>query len=60
MNLARVRIARGDAAATEASLREALRIRTARLPADDWRIGQAQSLLAAALVARGRLDEAEA
>jgi len=59
VNLARVRIARGDAAATEASLREALRIRTARLQADDWRIGQAQSLLAAALVARGRLDEAE-
>jgi hypothetical protein len=59
VNLARVRIARGDGAATEASLREALRIRTARMRADDWRIGQAQSLLAAALVARGRLDEAE-
>jgi len=59
VNLARVRIARGDGAATEASLREALSIRTARMRADDWRIGQAQSLLAAALVARGHLDEAE-
>jgi hypothetical protein len=60
VNLSRVRIARGDAAATESGLREALRLRTARMRADDWRIGQAQSLLAAALAARGQREEAEA
>jgi hypothetical protein len=43
----------------EPLLRDALRLRTVRLRADDWRIGQAQSLLAAALAARGRVAEAE-
>ena len=59
VSLARVQIERGEAAGTEASLREVLRLRTARLRDGDWRIGQVQSLLAAALVARGDLAEAE-
>ena len=58
--LARVRIERGHADATEPMLREALRLRTARMLADDWRIGQAQSLLAAALVGRGHTHDTEA
>ena len=46
--------------ATEPMLREALRLRTARMLADDWRIGQAQSLLAASLVGRGHAHDTEA
>jgi len=59
VNLARVQIARGETADTEASLREALRVRTGRLRPDDWRIAQVQSLLAAVLAARGDLAGAE-
>jgi tetratricopeptide (TPR) repeat protein len=58
-NLARVRIARGDAAATEPSLRAVLSAREKRYPPGDWRIAQAQSLLGAALAAQKRYAEAE-
>ncbi len=59
VHLARVRIALGRAAATEGALRRVLGLRTASLRADDWRIGEAQSLLAAALAGRGHDREAE-
>ena len=59
VHLARVQIARGQGAATEAPLRRVLGLRTASLRADDWRIGEAQSLLGAALVGRGHDSEAE-
>ena len=59
VNLARLRIARGDGAATESSLRAALSAREKLYPAGDWRIAQTQSLLGAALVAQKRYAEAE-
>ena len=59
LNLARVRIARGDGAATEPALRHVLDARQRLYPAGDWRIGQAQSLLGAALVAGARDADAE-
>jgi serine/threonine protein kinase len=59
VNLARVRIARGDGAATESSLRAALSAREKLYPPDDWRIAQTRSLLAAALAAQKRYAEAE-
>src|SRR5690606_9469180 len=58
-NLSRVRIARGDAAATEETLRQVLRARERLYPAGNWRIAQTQSLLAAALLAEGRYADAE-
>jgi hypothetical protein len=59
VSLARVRIARGDGAATDASLRAILNARQQLLPPSDWRIAQAQSLLGAALMAQKRYAEAE-
>src|SRR5499427_6973845 len=59
VNLARVRIARGDGAAVIASLREVLSTRQRLFPADAWRIAQAQSLLGAALMAASQHAEAE-
>jgi eukaryotic-like serine/threonine-protein kinase len=59
INQARVRIARGDAAAAEPSLRSVLSAREHLYPPGDWRIAQAQSLLGAALMARARYSEAE-
>jgi tetratricopeptide (TPR) repeat protein len=59
VNLSRVRIARGDGAATESALREALSVRERLYPPDDWRIAQVQSLLGAALMAAKRDAEAE-
>ena len=59
VNLARVRIARDDAAATESSLRHALKIRAQVLAPGDWRIAQVQSLLGATLMAQRRYSEAE-
>ena len=59
MNLARVRIARGDGAATESALRDVLNAREKLYPAGDWRIAQAQSLVGAALMAQKRYVEAE-
>ena len=58
-NLARVRIARGDGAATEPSLRAVLSAREKLYPPGDWRIAQTQSLLGAALAAQKRYAEAE-
>jgi hypothetical protein len=59
VNLARVRIARGQGAAMEASLRPVLTARARLYPPGDWRIAQAQSLLGAALMAQGRYADAE-
>jgi len=59
VNLDRVRIARGDAAATESSLRAVLSAREKLYPPGDWRIAQTQSLLGAALAAQKRYGEAE-
>jgi hypothetical protein len=59
VNLARVRIARGDGAATESSLRAVLSAREKLYPRGDWRIAQTQSLLGAALAAQKRYAEAE-
>jgi serine/threonine protein kinase/tetratricopeptide (TPR) repeat protein len=58
-NRARVRIERGHAAETEDVLQRVLAARQQTLPAGDWRIAQAQSLLAAALMAQRRFAEAE-
>ena len=59
LNLARVRIERGQAAATVDDLKRILADRQRIYPAADWRIGQAQSLLGAALVAQRSYAEAE-
>jgi hypothetical protein len=59
VNLARVRIARGDGAATESTLRAALSAREKLYPPGDWRIAQTQSLLGAALAAEKRYADAE-
>ena len=59
INRARIRIARGHAAGTEDILRRVLGTRQRLLPAGDWRIAQAQSLLGAALIARRQFAEAE-
>ena len=59
VNLARVRIARGEGAATEPLLRHALSAREHLYPPGDWRIAQAQSLLGASLIAQKRYAEAE-
>lgn len=45
--------------AAEEALREVLRIHQKTLPGDHWRVADTQSLLGAALVAQGRLDDAE-
>jgi serine/threonine-protein kinase len=59
VNRARLLIARGEGARTEADLREVLLAREALYPAGDWRIGQVRSLLGAALMAQKRYSEAE-
>src|SRR5262249_45134249 len=59
INLERVRIARGDGAATESALRQVLSARERLYPVGDWRIAQARSLLGAALMARAQYAEAE-
>lgn len=58
LNAARVRIARGQIAGTEAIARHVLERRQQTLPASDWRIAQAQSVLAASLLAQKRVAEA--
>jgi eukaryotic-like serine/threonine-protein kinase len=60
VNLARVRIALGEAAATEPILRRALAARSRLYAPDDWRIAQTKALLGAALAARGQHADAEA
>jgi hypothetical protein len=59
LDLARVQGARGRAAGTEPVVRHALQIRERLYGDGDWRIGQAQSLLGAALLAQRRFAEAE-
>ncbi len=59
LHLSRVRILRGDGAATESTLRQILAAREKLYPAGDWRIAQAKSLLGAALMAQKRYAEAE-
>ena len=70
INLASVQLARNQAGAAEALLRQALPIRV-RAPGivptrrrtfreDDWSVGATKSLLGASLSALGRYDEAEA
>jgi hypothetical protein len=58
LNVARVRIARGQLAGTEATARHVLERRQQGLPVSDWRVAQAQSILAASLLAQHRPDEA--
>ena len=60
VNQARVQIAHGHGAETEPALRHVLAARQRLLPSGHWQIGQAQSLLGAALMARQRSVEAEA
>ena len=59
-NLARVYLAKGDAAAAEPLLRQSLAARLRAFGADDWRVGMTKSLLGSALTSLGRYDEAEA
>ena len=58
LNAARVRIALGNAAGTDALLQHVLELRQRTLRAGDWRIAQAQSVLASSLLAQGRIAEA--
>ena len=57
--LARVRLAHGDAAAAEALLRDALTRQLATLPPDDWITAATKSTLGGALTRLGQYDEAE-
>lgn len=60
INLSRVRIARGATRPRrKPALRQILQAREHLYPHGDWRIAEAQSLLAAALMAQGRDREAE-
>jgi tetratricopeptide (TPR) repeat protein len=56
----RAALDRGDAAAAEPRLREAVALFSSRLPASDRRVARAQSVLGESLTGLGRLDEAEA
>jgi len=58
LNSARVRIALGKPAETEAALRHVLEQRQQTLRAADWRVAQAQSVLASSLMAQGRIADA--
>lgn len=58
VELARVQVARGQAAGVEEVMRRALAIRERMFPAGHWRIAEAQALLGAALAAQGRDAEA--
>jgi tetratricopeptide (TPR) repeat protein len=57
--LARVHLARREAAEAEILLRDALRRQVAILPADDWLVAATKSALGEALTVRGQFDEAE-
>jgi tetratricopeptide (TPR) repeat protein len=59
VNQARVQIARGRGASTEMALRHVLAVRQRTLAEGHWQIGQAQSLLGAALLAGRHSAEAE-
>jgi len=58
-NLGRVQIALGQARQAEPAMRQVLAARQNSLSARDWRIGQAQSLLASSLFSQKRYAEAE-
>ncbi|MCW5965128.1 MAG: serine/threonine protein kinase [Bryobacterales bacterium] len=49
----------GDPRAAEIHLRRALAIREAKLPAGHWEISEVRSVLGAALLKQGRMDDAE-
>ena len=55
----RLRIAQGEAASIESSLRKVLTTLEGLYPPGDWRIGQAESLLGAALMGQNRYADAE-
>jgi len=59
VNLARVHLAKGDAAAAEPLLRRSLAVRLRAFGEHDWRVGVARSLLGSALTSLKRYDEAE-
>ncbi len=59
LDLVRVRLTRGERRGIEPIARGALAVREKAYPAGDWRVAQAQSLLAAALIAERRGAEAE-
>ncbi len=59
LNVARTKIDRGIVADSEPVLRHVLAMRSKTLPADDWRVAQAQSVLAASLLAQGRVADAK-
>ena len=59
LNRARVQIARGQVAGTEATLRHVLDVRERLLSPDDWRIAQSKSVLGASLMLQGRYADAE-
>src|SRR5690606_20468507 len=59
LNLGRVRLARGDAAAAEPLLRRSLEIRRAVLPEGDWQVADTQGFLGECLAVPGRSAEAE-
>lgn len=58
-NLGEMYLRAGKPAVAEASLREALRIRQKNRPDDHWEVADAQSMLGAALLKQGKLDDAE-
>ena len=60
LNATRVAIALGRVQGTEPVLRHILEQRTKMLATDDWRVAQAQSVLASSLLAQHRVDEARA
>ena len=58
-NLARVYLAKGDAATAEPLLRQSLAVRLRAFGENDWRVGMTESLLGSALTSLKRFDEAE-
>ncbi|MGE3277330.1 MAG: tetratricopeptide repeat protein [Vicinamibacterales bacterium] len=59
VNLSRVRLAQGEGSSVEPVLLHALEVRRRIYPEGHWRIAQVQGLLGGALLAQGRLAEAE-
>jgi eukaryotic-like serine/threonine-protein kinase len=58
-NLARVYIAKGDAATAEPLLRQSLAVRLHEFRENDWKVGVTKSLLGSALTSLKHYDEAE-
>jgi tetratricopeptide (TPR) repeat protein len=59
LNLGRLYLVRGEWRQAEPILRRAVEVRRRILPAGDWRVAQAESLLGESLSLSGRYDEAE-